>query len=143
MKASNFRSRIVFFPASRLSLLFSVMSRSSVCALLLLSLAALAPAHAQTAAAIAPDKPLGLDEAIALAVQKNFDLQTQTLTLEQQKEALIIAESALLLTSNDDSAPCTTASRRYSSRVTTTRHPVRRRVGATPQADSSGGCNIV
>jgi outer membrane protein TolC len=71
------------------------MSRSSVCALLALSLAISAPvSRAQPAApAIAPDKPLSLDEAIALAVKKNFNLQIQANTLLRQQDQLEIAKA--------------------------------------------------
>ncbi len=67
------------------------MSRSPVCAFLFLCLAAFTSARAQTALVIAPDQPLALDQAIAFALQKNFQLQTQTNTLERQKENLEIA----------------------------------------------------
>lgn len=68
------------------------MSRSSVCALLLLTLAVLTPARAQNEL-IGPDKPLSLDQFVALAVQKNFGLQIQSNNLESQKESLQIARS--------------------------------------------------
>jgi outer membrane protein len=64
------------------------MPRSSVSALLLLSLlTSVAPARAQTApAAVTPEQPLSLEQAIALAVQKNFDLQLQGISTEVAKE---------------------------------------------------------
>lgn len=66
------------------------MSRS-LAALLALSLLVAAPAtRAQT---IAPDKPLTLEDAIALAVRKNFNLQIQSNTLQRQQESLEIAQS--------------------------------------------------
>lgn len=66
------------------------MSRISA-ALLALSLLVAAPAtQAQT---IAPDKPLSLEDAIALAVKKNFNLQIQSNTLQRQQESLEIAKS--------------------------------------------------
>lgn len=69
------------------------MSRSSVCALLAACLFAASPAvRAQT---IAPDKPLSLEDAIALAVKKNFNLQIQTNSLQRQQEQLEIAKSVL------------------------------------------------
>src|SRR6185503_21263240 len=73
------------------------MSRSSACALLVFTFAALAPSsRAQTAAAaptVAPDRPFTLDDAIALAVRKNFNLQIQGNTVDSQKEALNVAKA--------------------------------------------------
>lgn len=69
------------------------MSRSSACALLLFVFVGFASLPAQTAPEIAPDRPLTLEDAIALAVQKNFALQLQAVTVEQQKETLNIARA--------------------------------------------------
>jgi outer membrane protein len=73
------------------------MSRSSACALLVLTFALLTPsAGAQTAPAapvVAPDRPFTLEDAIALAVRKNFNLQIQGNAVDSQKEQLKIAEA--------------------------------------------------
>ncbi|MSU72606.1 MAG: TolC family protein [Opitutus sp.] len=69
------------------------MSRSNARALLFLCIVAVSPARAQTAPVITPDKPLLLEEAIALAVRKNFDLQLQSYTTDQAKETLMIAQA--------------------------------------------------
>ena len=70
------------------------MPRSTACALLVLSLTAFAAtSRAQTAPVIAPDRPLTLEDAIALAVRKNFNLQLQSNNLEQQKDELQIARA--------------------------------------------------
>ncbi|HUR58218.1 MAG TPA: TolC family protein [Opitutaceae bacterium] len=73
------------------------MPRSSARALLVLTFAVLTPfARAQTAPAtpvVTPDKPFTLEDAIALAVRKNFNLQIQGNTVDQQKEALNIAKA--------------------------------------------------
>lgn len=67
------------------------MSRPLVCALFVLSLttsAALAQAPAAAGAAFS------LEEAIARALQKNFDLQVQTYTVANAKETVAIQEAA-------------------------------------------------
>ncbi len=72
------------------------MPRPSVRALLLLSLASLVlvPLRAQTApAAPSPEQPLSLEQAIGLAVQKNFDLQLQGLSTEVAKESVNSAQA--------------------------------------------------
>jgi outer membrane protein len=70
------------------------MSRPFVRALLL-SLAALVVARAQTApaATISSEQPLTLEQAIGLAVQKNFGLQQTAISLDRQKDSLEIAKS--------------------------------------------------
>jgi outer membrane protein len=93
MKGSNFLLRTVFFPAPPPFDFFSCMSRSSVCALLAFTLAFAAPARAQTTAVIAPDRPLTLEDAIALAMQKNFNLRIQGNTLERSRESLESAKA--------------------------------------------------
>jgi outer membrane protein TolC len=88
--------RTVFRPAFPLLRLFffnSDMPRSNACALLLLSLLAVSPLGAQTAPVLAPDKPLLVEDAIALAMRKNFDLQIQANSTDQQKETLAIAQA--------------------------------------------------
>jgi outer membrane protein len=79
------------------------MPRSFVCALLALSLTsvhALAQAPAASAAAPAPAAPANnvapftLEEAIALALKKNFDLQVSGYTLENARDAVAIQEAA-------------------------------------------------
>lgn len=69
------------------------MSRSSACALLLLSFALVVPARAQPAPTLAPDKPLTLDDAIAFALRKNFDLQVQAYSTDSAKDSLTIAKA--------------------------------------------------
>lgn len=69
------------------------MSRLPLCVLLLSVHAVISSVRAQTMPAIAPDQPLSLEAAIALAVGKNFDLQLQSITVEQQKETLNIARA--------------------------------------------------
>lgn len=77
------------------------MPRSLARALLALTLstaAALvlspAAACAQTDAAIATGKPLSLEEAVGLALKKNFDLQIQAYTTENAREAVNAASAA-------------------------------------------------
>lgn len=70
------------------------MSRSSVCTLLLSFTCFVASLAGQPApATIAPEQPLTLEQAIGLAVQKNFGLRQQDITLERQKASLEIAKS--------------------------------------------------
>ena len=74
------------------------MYRSSVRALLALSLTA-ATALAQAPAASTPpaaatDKPFSLEEAVSLALKKNFDLQVQSYTVENAKDAISIQSAA-------------------------------------------------
>jgi outer membrane protein len=75
------------------------MSRLLAC--VLLALLPSAPVLAQTPAGnapaivIAPDRPLSLEEAIALAMQKNFGLQIQSFSIENAKENVIIQDAAL------------------------------------------------
>jgi outer membrane protein len=80
------------------------MSRILVRALLTLSLAsagvcaeapAMAPARVANAPTIviAPDKPFALEEAIALALAKNFNLQIQAITRANSKENVVIQEA--------------------------------------------------
>lgn len=67
------------------------MSRSSACALLAFSLLVGSPTmRAQT---ISPDKPLTLEDAIGLAVKKNFNLQIQANSVESARESLLIAQA--------------------------------------------------
>lgn len=81
------------------------MSRSSVRALLALSLtcatafgqapaATPPPAARATANAGIPEKPFTLEDAIALALKKNFDLQIQGYTVENAKEQVVIQQAA-------------------------------------------------
>ena len=68
------------------------MSRHLARALFALAFAAtLAPARAQTAYVPPTGKPLALEEAVGLALKKNFDLQIQTLTAENAKETVKVA----------------------------------------------------
>jgi outer membrane protein TolC len=69
------------------------MPRPSARALLLLFVAA-ASLRAQPAPAIAADKPLTLEDTIAMALQKNFDLQVQANSTESAKESLNIAQAS-------------------------------------------------
>ncbi|MDO8540917.1 MAG: TolC family protein [Opitutaceae bacterium] len=90
---------------SRPSVRATLLPRVALFALLALSRAAFAqqpqaqpvvPPPAQPQAQqpiIAPDKPLTLDEAVGWALQKNFGLQRQTLTLENAKETVISADA--------------------------------------------------
>ena len=101
MKDSNFPSLPVFCAAPAVASLsqFSVMPRTLVRALLTLSLTsvcALAQAPASQSApaiTIAPDRPFSLEEAIALALAKNFNLQIQAITRETSKENVVIQEA--------------------------------------------------
>src|ERR1017187_2927732 len=68
------------------------MSRHFVRTILLaLSLAALPAARAQDAA---PTAPLTLEECIARAMKKNFDLQIQNYSTDVAKEALNVAKAS-------------------------------------------------
>ena len=68
------------------------MSRHLARALFALAFAAtLAPARAQTAYVPPTGKPLALEEAVGLALKKNFDLQIQAGTTETAKEAVNVA----------------------------------------------------
>jgi outer membrane protein len=90
MKGSNFRSPSVFSPASLFARpLNSVMLRPLARALPALALC-LAPAFGQTAG----EKPFTLEEAIALALKKNFDLQVQAYAVENAKDTIAIQEAA-------------------------------------------------
>ena len=101
MKDSNFPTSLVFCASSITASLpnFSVMSRTLVRALLTLSLTsvcALAQAPASSSAAaivIAPDKPFSLEEAVALALAKNFNLQIQAITRDNSKDNVTIQEA--------------------------------------------------
>ncbi len=63
-------------------------------------LAATAALHAQNPAdtaqaiVIAPDRPLSVEEAIALALQKSFNLRIQALSIENTRENVLIQEAA-------------------------------------------------
>lgn len=78
------------------------MSRSLVRALLVLSTPLLVfgqtPPAAQAPAPAAPapgnEKPFSLDDAIGLAMKKNFDLQIQSYTIENAKDVVAIQEAA-------------------------------------------------
>jgi outer membrane protein TolC len=79
------------------------MPRSSVRALLALSLScatalgqapAAAPAQPSPEANLAADKPFSLEDAIALALKKNFDLQIQGYNVETAKDQVAIQEAA-------------------------------------------------
>jgi outer membrane protein len=93
------------------------MSRLLVRASLLLSLAACSVAHAQTVPTIAPDKPLTLEDTIAIAVRKNFDLQIQANTLETNKENLTIAQAAFDPTINSTARRSVSQSASNTSRL--------------------------
>src|ERR1044072_3412023 len=78
------------------------MPRSFVRAALLALSCSLAPAFAQTAtqpastvppATAATDKPFSLDEAIALALRKNFDLQIQANSVLSARDIVTIQEA--------------------------------------------------
>ncbi|MSU65484.1 MAG: TolC family protein [Opitutus sp.] len=52
--------------------------------------------HAESAAKPGvPDKPIALEEALALALQKNFNLQIQAFNVENAKENVVIQESSV------------------------------------------------
>ncbi len=75
------------------------MPRSSVSALLALSLTcaslyAQAPAAAPAPAAPSAEKSFSLDDAVALALRKNFDLQIQGYTVANSREAVSIQEAS-------------------------------------------------
>jgi outer membrane protein TolC len=69
------------------------MSRPLARALILLFATLAASAGAQTTPAIDPNTPLTLEGAVALAVQKNFDLQIQANSTESLRQSLIIAKA--------------------------------------------------
>src|SRR5688572_4615360 len=103
MKDSNFHSSAVLYPASPAARLFqlTVMSRTLVRALLVLCVPLVAPGQtppAAPAAATAPassnEKPFTLEDAIGMALKKNFDLQLQSYTIENAKDAIAIQEAA-------------------------------------------------
>jgi outer membrane protein len=78
------------------------MSRYLVRATLVtLSLLAATAARAQTAAraaptvVVGPDRPFSLEEAVALAMHKSFNLQIQGITLENAKDNIVIQEAAI------------------------------------------------
>ncbi len=58
-----------------------------------LALLALSTATGAQQPVIAPDQPLTLDDAVAWALQKNFGLQRQALTLDNAKETVISADA--------------------------------------------------
>lgn len=68
------------------------MSRLTVRALLALSLP-LVPALAQNTAA-SSDKPFTLEDAIALALKKNFDLQVQSFAVASAKDSVAVQQAA-------------------------------------------------
>jgi outer membrane protein TolC len=101
MKDSNFSSSPVFFASIPVGLPFGifVMPRLLARALLTLSLTS-ACAFGQAPAAgnppailLAPDKPLSVEEAVALALQKNFNLRIQAITRENSKAAVEIQQA--------------------------------------------------
>jgi outer membrane protein len=53
-----------------------------------------APAATNVPPARGAEKPFSLEEAIALAVKKNFDLQIQAFAVENAKDTVVIAQSA-------------------------------------------------
>ncbi len=60
---------------------------------LALTVSILAPAHAQTVSTTAPGgKPLSLEEAVGLALKKNFDLQIQAYSIDTAKEQFNVAK---------------------------------------------------
>ncbi len=86
-------------PARPLSIFTSVMSRPFALALLASRLAfasavVLSPVAglAQQPAAMAPDRPFTLDDAIGMAMKKNFDLQLQAYNVENAKDTIEIAK---------------------------------------------------
>jgi outer membrane protein TolC len=109
MKDSNFRSPSVLlqrirFLCSVFRPLSFVMPRSLARALLVLTLTAAptfaqapvpgAPAPAAPAAPTSTTPPFTLEEAIAAALKKNFDLQVQSYALENAKDNVAIQEAA-------------------------------------------------
>jgi outer membrane protein len=76
------------------------MSRFPACVLLfVLAFAISARAQNQAAAdtpaiTIAPDRPLSVEEAIALALQKSFNLRIQALSVENTRENVVIQQAA-------------------------------------------------
>lgn len=75
------------------------MPRTFVRALLILSLtfacafAQKAPTPGAATIALSPDKPFSLEEAIALALQKSFNLQIQAYTLDNAKQNVAIQDA--------------------------------------------------
>lgn len=65
--------------------------RASLLSGLLATALALACVARAQSLVVAPDKPLTLDETVAFALQKNFGLQRQALTLENAKETVVSA----------------------------------------------------
>jgi outer membrane protein len=63
------------------------MSRLTACGLLVLSLS-LGTLRAEERVVIAPDQPLSLEDAVALALHKNFNLQMQGYTLENARNTV-------------------------------------------------------
>ena len=105
MKDSNFPRLIVLYPALSAARLFQlpVMPRLLVRALLVLCIPLATfgqnppAAPAQPAAAPAPatnEKPFTLEDAIGLALRKNFDIQLQSFNVETAKDAIAIQEAA-------------------------------------------------
>lgn len=110
MKDSNFLSPSVLlqrsrFPCSLVRPPSHVMPRSSVRALLVLALTSVpafaqapaaspsAPASAPAATAPAPTTPFTVEDAIALALKNNFDLQVQGYALENARDNVAIQEA--------------------------------------------------
>ncbi len=71
------------------------MSRLITCvAFSIFSLASVAAAHAQDAGAETSPPPLTIDECVARAMQKNFNVRIQSFTVAQAKDSLVIAQAA-------------------------------------------------
>lgn len=100
MKGSNFHSPAVFFSAFPAVLRFSTSAMSCpsvrvslVSRLALAAVLALPCGIVAQPPLIAPDQPLALEDAVAFALQKNFGLQRQALTLENARETVITADA--------------------------------------------------
>src|SRR5688572_28257314 len=104
MKESNFRFPVVLYPALSAVRPFQppVMTRLLAGVLLVLAFPMASLGHTPPAAPTQPvapapvgtEKPFTLEEAIALALRKNFDLQLQSFTVENAKDAIAIQEAA-------------------------------------------------
>ncbi len=110
MKSSNFPFTFVFFPAAKPApnLTFPVMPRLLLRALLTLSVSSTCALGQTPTASTAPaivitsDKAFSLEEAIALALQKSFNLQIQSFTVSNSRDNITIQEAgfAPTLTAN-------------------------------------------
>ena len=104
LKDSNFLTFVVLFPHFRLLSFafrpqFFVMLRSIVRALLLPGLLIAtgygqAPNPTTPSTANANEKPFTLEDAVGLALQKNFDLQLQSFNVDNARDTIAIQEAA-------------------------------------------------